>query len=329
MTRYAIALGSNLGDRVGHLRAAVGEIGSLGAVEGISGLYETAPVGGPEQDPFLNAVVAVESSLAPRELLGQLQAIEAAHERDRAVRWSPRTLDLDIIAMDEGTVETPDLEVPHPRAVERRFVLEPLRDVWPEAMVGEGLTAAKARELVEHQDVDLLASSWVDEGRAQGRYWVGGQLLLFVAIAIALVMDGSLPWATPEDLDLLVIDSQPTDGWRIVGGVLIIVGALGVVASARSLGRALTALPEPVQGADLVETGLYGYVRHPMYGAIVVAMLGTSLFLASTAATMLSLGLLVFFWAKSRYEERQLRIAYSGYMAYRIGVRRRMIPFLI
>jgi protein-S-isoprenylcysteine O-methyltransferase Ste14 len=66
-----------------------------------------------------------------------------------------------------------------------------------------------------------------------------------------------------------------------------------------------------------------------MYGAIVVAMLGASLFLASTAATVLSLGLLVFFWAKSSYEERQLRIAYPGYLAYRNRIRRRMIPFLI
>jgi 2-amino-4-hydroxy-6-hydroxymethyldihydropteridine diphosphokinase len=326
MTRYAIALGSNLGDRVGHLRAAVGEIGHLGAAEGISGLYETAPVGGPDQDPYLNAVMVVESSLAPPVLLGQLQAIESAHHRERAIRWGPRTLDLDVITMDGGTVDTPEVEVPHPRAVERRFVLEPLHDVWPEAQVGGGLTAAEARKRVVHQDVDRLASRWVDDGPAQGRYWVGAQLLLFLAIAVALVMDGSLPWATEENL--LMIGDQ-TDGWRIVGGVLVIVGGIGIVATARSLGRALTALPEPVQGADLVQTGLYAYVRHPMYGAILVAMFGASLLLASTAATLLSLGLLVFFWAKSNYEERQLRIAYPGYMAYRNRVRRRMIPFLI
>ncbi len=316
MTRYAVALGSNLGDRVAHLRAAIGEIGRLGTVQGVSGLYETTPVGGPQQDPYLNAVMVVESSLSPEDLLVQLQSVETSRQRERTVRWGPRTLDLDIIALDQGTVDTPALQVPHPRASERLFVLQPLCDVWPEAVVGDGLIAAEARKQVAGQKVDLLASRWVDDGPGQGRYWVGAQLLLFLAIAIALVMDGSLPWAT-------------WDVWRIIGGVLVIVGGLGIVASALSLGRALTALPEPVEGAHLIETGLYAYVRHPMYGAVCLAMLGASLFLASTLGVILGTVLVAFILAKSGYEERQLRIAYPGYTAYRKRVRRRFLPMVL
>lgn len=316
MTRYAVGLGSNLGDRVGHLRAAIESMRRLGRMDGISGLYETEPIGGPEQDPYLNAVGVLETTLSARELLDELQGIEADHDRTREVRWGARTLDLDIVALDDEPVDTPELVVPHPRAAERRFVLEPLAEVWPGALVGDGLTAAEALDAVTDQEVHLLASSWVDDGQTQGRYWVGAQLVFFLAIAITLVIDGSLPWTT-------------WDGWRILGGVLVIVGGLGMVASARSLGRALTALPEPVAGADLVETGLYAHARHPMYGAIFLAMLGASLFFASTAATIPSFGLLVFFWAKSSYEERQLRIAYPGYSEYRQRVRHRLIPYLL
>jgi len=329
MTRYAVGLGSNLGDRVGHLRSAIESMRRMGRMHGISGLYETAPIGGPEQDPYVNAVAVLDSALSARQLLDELQAIEADHARTREVRWGARTLDLDIVSMDGEPVDTPDLVIPHPRAAERRFVLEPLAVVWPEALVGDGLTAAEARDAVTDQDVDLLATRWVDDGPTRGRYWVAAQLLLFLAIGIALVMDGSLPWTTPGDGDLLIIDDHSVDGWRIVGGVMVIVGGLGMVTSARSLGRALTALPEPVEGADLVETGLYAYARHPIYGAICLALLGASLFFASTAATILSFGLPVFFWAKSSYEERQLRIAYPGYWAYRQRVRHRLIPYLL
>lgn len=324
MTRYAVALGSNLGDRLGHLRGAVDEIDRLSDFHMVSGLYETAPIGGPEQDPYLNAVVVIESSLSPLDLLRQLQSIEADQHRERAVRWGPRTLDLDIIAMDHGTFETGPLQIPHPRAAERRFVLEPLCDVWPEAPVGSGLTAAQARDQVADQDVELLASSWVDNGAQIGRYWVIAQLLLFVALVIALIADGSPP-GTSGDLDF----GGGPDGWRIVGAVILVVGGIGAAFSARSLGRALTAMPEPVAGASLVESGPYRYVRHPIYGAIFLVLLGASLLFASTAGNLLSLGLLGFFWAKSSYEERQLRIAYPAYLSYRQNVRKRFIPFLV
>jgi 2-amino-4-hydroxy-6-hydroxymethyldihydropteridine diphosphokinase len=161
MTRFAVALGSNLGDRIDHLRRAVKELAELGTVEAISGLYETAAVGGPDQGPYLNAMVLLETVLPAGELLVSLQEIEGAHDRARTVRWGPRTLDLDIVAADEP-IDTPDLVVPHPRAAERLFVLQPLCDVWPDAKVGYGLSALEARAQVEGQEVELLAQDWAD-----------------------------------------------------------------------------------------------------------------------------------------------------------------------
>jgi len=163
MTRFAVALGSNLGARAAHLRGAVRELRRAGGIVAVSPLYETVPIGGPAQDRYLNAVVLLESNLSPAGLLALLQEIEATHGRVRGVRWGPRTLDLDIVAMDEGPVDVPELQIPHPRAAERRFVIDPLSDVWPEAQVGQGLRAGRAKELVDDQDVVLVAMNWLDD----------------------------------------------------------------------------------------------------------------------------------------------------------------------
>ena len=163
MTRFAIALGSNEGARLDHLRRAVAELEMLGSVEAVSGVYETEPVGGPAQDQYLNAVAVLETTSEPHDLLESLHRIEVDHGRVREVRWGPRTLDLDIVASDGGPVRDPDLEIPHPRAVERRFVLEPLCEVWPEAIVAEGLTAETARTLVSDQSVERLAGTSLAE----------------------------------------------------------------------------------------------------------------------------------------------------------------------
>lgn len=298
-----------------HLRDSVAELRRLGAIEAVSGLYETEPIGGPAQDPYLNAVVVLDSSMSPHDLLDSLQGIEMAHGRSREVRWGPRTLDLDVIAKEGGAVDTPELQIPHPRAAERLFVIEPLSDVWPDAMVGEGMTAAAARELVADQEVGLLASSWLEDDQKAGRYWVGGQLLLFLGFLAALAIDGSVP--------------RDMDGWRIAGGLLMVVGAVLVVVASRALGRALTPMPEPVKGAALVDTGPYGWARHPIYGGICLVALGASLFFSSNAAFILGIGLVAFLWAKSSYEERRLRIAHPAYTAYRTRVRPRLFPFLI
>jgi len=124
--RALLALGSNLGDRVVYLRDAVAAIPDVVAV---SDAYETDPVGGPEQEPFLNAVVALDTTLSGRELLEVCREREQAAERVRIERWGPRTLDVDVLWIDGETVDEPDLEIPHPRMFERAFVLVPTADV--------------------------------------------------------------------------------------------------------------------------------------------------------------------------------------------------------
>jgi dihydroneopterin aldolase/2-amino-4-hydroxy-6-hydroxymethyldihydropteridine diphosphokinase len=125
-----VALGSNLGDREGYLRAAVAELGNVVAM---SQVYETEPIGGPDaQDAYLNMVVKVDTSLDPFAFLRRCQRIEAGALRQRVVHWGPRTLDVDILFFDEMAIATPELIVPHPRIGERRFVLVPLAEVAPE-----------------------------------------------------------------------------------------------------------------------------------------------------------------------------------------------------
>ncbi len=140
--RAAIGLGTNRGDRLATLEAAVwalDESDGISVVD-VSGIYETLPWGGVDQDPFLNAVVLVDTSLSPAALLADLQATEAAFGRDRSheVRWGPRTLDLDVLLYGDEEVHTPDLVVPHPRLAERAFVLVPLAEVLPGGTLPDG-----------------------------------------------------------------------------------------------------------------------------------------------------------------------------------------------
>ena len=125
-----VALGSNLGDREGYLRFAVGELGNVIAM---SQVFETEPVGGPDgQGAYLNMVVEVETTLDPFAFLRRCQRIEANALRQRIVHWGPRTLDVDLLFYDDMTIDSGDLKVPHPRIFERRFVLAPLSEVAPE-----------------------------------------------------------------------------------------------------------------------------------------------------------------------------------------------------
>jgi 2-amino-4-hydroxy-6-hydroxymethyldihydropteridine diphosphokinase len=118
-----IALGSNLGDRDAHLRAAREAIGRLPGtrVLGASDVEETDPIGPVGQGPYLNQMIAIETSLAPRALLGALQAIEAERGRVRRERWAPRTLDLDIVMLEGRSIDEPGLVVPHPELDARDF----------------------------------------------------------------------------------------------------------------------------------------------------------------------------------------------------------------
>ena len=130
--RVLLGLGSNLGDRAALLRTAVAGLGD--EVEAVSDVYETDPVGGPDQGPFLNLVVLLRTARPARDLLALGQRLEAEADRVREVRWGPRTLDVDVLWIEGEQVDEPDLVVPHPRMVERAFVMVPLADVAPDVV---------------------------------------------------------------------------------------------------------------------------------------------------------------------------------------------------
>ena len=130
--RVVLGLGSNLGDREAHLASAVGELRRLDPALSVSSLYETDPVGGPPQGPYLNLVVVLETDLAPRELLAEAHRLEQQAGRVRTVRNGPRTLDVDLLLAGAERIESDDLTVPHPRMDERAFVLAPLEEVAPD-----------------------------------------------------------------------------------------------------------------------------------------------------------------------------------------------------
>lgn len=132
--RIVVGIGANLGERLATMQEAVRRIGLLAPVLAISRVYETAPVGGPEQPPFLNAAIAVAWEGEPLALLDHLQAIEHDLGRVRDVRWGPRTIDLDVLWIEGGAcIDHARLVVPHPRLHERPFALRPLLDVAPDA----------------------------------------------------------------------------------------------------------------------------------------------------------------------------------------------------
>lgn len=160
MTRYALGLGSNVGDRRELFLGAVSGLSTAATVVAVSSLYETEPVGGPEQDPFLNAVAVVDSDASPEEMLAICQKLEQGAGRVRVERWGPRTLDLDILVWENGAYLSDILEIPHPRAHQRGFVLRPLVDVWPEAVLADGLTAADSLRRVGDQGVALVDERW-------------------------------------------------------------------------------------------------------------------------------------------------------------------------
>lgn len=150
-----VALGANLGDRIGHLRAAVAVLDADPdvTVTACSPVYEAEAhtLDGAPQPPYLNAVVAVRTALAPDALLDRLLAVERGTGRTRERRWAPRTLDLDLVLYDDLHRETPRLTVPHPRLAVRRFVLQPLADLAPERVV-PGLRASAAALLAACPD---------------------------------------------------------------------------------------------------------------------------------------------------------------------------------
>ncbi|MEM9116775.1 MAG: 2-amino-4-hydroxy-6-hydroxymethyldihydropteridine diphosphokinase [Cyanobacteria bacterium P01_F01_bin.56] len=128
----AIALGSNLGDSLANLRGAITKLNQHPRVRvtSCSSIYQTAPVGPPQPD-FFNACALLESDFSPEALLQLLLSIEAQFGRVRRERWGARSLDLDLLLVEEQQIQTPVLEVPHPRMWERAFVLVPLAEIAP------------------------------------------------------------------------------------------------------------------------------------------------------------------------------------------------------
>jgi 2-amino-4-hydroxy-6-hydroxymethyldihydropteridine diphosphokinase len=161
--RAALALGSNLGDRLDYLQAAVDALTESPEIiaVAVSPVYETEPVGGPEEQPmFLNAVLVVDTTLSARSLLERAHAVEDAFGRTHEEQWGPRTLDVDVLAVGDRVVVEADLAVPHPRLADRAFVLTPWADVDPDfevpgvGVVGE-LSESVGRAGVRRTDDEL------------------------------------------------------------------------------------------------------------------------------------------------------------------------------
>jgi len=158
-----LSLGSNLGDREANRQGAVDALRDIPdvVIVGVSPVYETDPVGGPEESgPYLNVVLLADTTLAVEMLLERAHAIEQAFGRERSVPGAPRTLDVDLITYGQKTIESEELTVPHPRAHERAFVLAPWLDIEPEAVLpGHGpvaeLLSKVGTESVTKLDIEL------------------------------------------------------------------------------------------------------------------------------------------------------------------------------
>ena len=158
MVESYIGIGSNVGDRESFCRSAVEQLNALEGLEvtGTSSLYETSPIGGPPQRSFINLVVRVRTVMEPRMLLDHCKAIEHRLGReDSDIRWGPRVVDLDILTYDSEKIGEADLEIPHPRLVQRRFALVPLLEIDPEAADPWGTPYADALDEAEG-DITLL-----------------------------------------------------------------------------------------------------------------------------------------------------------------------------
>ena len=144
-----LGLGSNLGDRRANIERALELLGEEPTIKVIrvSSFYETEPVGYTDQPDFINAVACVETELPPRELLRAIMSVETKMGRVRTIRWGPRVIDIDILMYDDQQVDEEGLQIPHPRMMERKFVLEPLAEIAPDLVLPGGKTAGESCEL--------------------------------------------------------------------------------------------------------------------------------------------------------------------------------------
>ncbi len=345
MTWAAIALGSNLGDRLVHLRFGADALSELGKVISVSSLYQTAPIGGPEQEAFSNAVIVVDTDLEARQLLDELHRIEAEAGRVREVRWGPRRLDLDLILFGSRQVEGGGMVVPHPRFGERRFVLDPLIEAWPDAKTPDGRLVSRLLPGVADQEVARQGRWWPAEPgetgiaadevsaiegengegdepsaaapstfTARGGWWVIAQAVLGLAVIGAAVFLGG---------------TIEAGRWLVWAGIgLVLFGAALTVLGLLHLGVSLTPYPEPLELGNLVHGGIYRFVRHPVYGGISLGMVGLALFQLSWVGLAAALGTSFFFWLKAGFEERRLLTKYPGYRDYQARTRARLVPWV-
>ena len=143
--KAVVALGANIGNPSEQMNLAIAMLKEATDVIAVSSFYTTKPVGGPEQPDYLNAVCILKSELPALDLLSLLQGIEKSLGRERIERWGPRTIDLDLIQYGSLLSKAEELELPHPRAHERRFVIEPWHEIEPDAVL---LTHGKISELL-------------------------------------------------------------------------------------------------------------------------------------------------------------------------------------
>jgi 2-amino-4-hydroxy-6-hydroxymethyldihydropteridine diphosphokinase len=145
MTRVALSIGANLGDRMAALQYALDELAHLGAIVAVSDVYETDPVGGPEQPDYYNAVVVLETEASAEQVLAAAHRAEQGKGRTRQVRWGARTLDVDVLAYGQASSDDPVLTLPHPRAAERAFVMIPWAQIDPGFRLPDGRTVDEVR----------------------------------------------------------------------------------------------------------------------------------------------------------------------------------------
>jgi 2-amino-4-hydroxy-6-hydroxymethyldihydropteridine diphosphokinase len=157
-----LGLGGNMGDVKAHLISALTYLNASGDVDIIcaSSIYETPPWGIEDQPVFLNMCIRIQTCIIPIDLLELCQRVEHSLNRERTIRWGPRTIDIDILLMEGGVVELPELTIPHPRIKERAFVLVPLAEIAPEWML-DGRSIASWRQLCNDDGIKQIAGQKV------------------------------------------------------------------------------------------------------------------------------------------------------------------------
>lgn len=167
MVAVHLGIGSNVGDRMDAIRRAVEALSELGEIEAVSSVYETAPFGVADQPDFLNCCVALDTHLAPTELLGRTRRIERELGRVAGPRWGPRTADIDILLYGGRSVRTRELVVPHPGLLQRAFVLVPLVEIAADQRIpGADVSVAEALAHVVRQPDDVRRVAPPPERRA-------------------------------------------------------------------------------------------------------------------------------------------------------------------